>query len=600
MNDRRQTKSTRAGQRRGATYVVVVGAAMVVALMFLASVLSTRIVRRQLQDAQMAYQAELYAQSAIDMALYQIAVNPNKWRADMAKNTWATDQPIGWEDQPISQASYSFTAIDPVDGNLTNSEFDPIEIIGIGKRDRAVQKLRARLNIQLIGYPCMTSALHAGGDLVVNGATLTSDQWIASNNKVIAQSGAQVYADARSKVYPIYDAFSSYHKQTSSDGAWPRAMPPTPDVFDYYLANATPIHLTDLQVVDHDANQMLNWSAEAGLSSWSGDNCTLTIDTTIKKDGVQSLKASARSNYLSGPIQDVTPIIFSGGTYFLQADLYNPHASLTCDARLHLKVESTGEGVRYFSTPVKAIPKGKWGTVSGAVAPTYTGQLIRTSWLATLEHATEPVSNLNFNVDKAVLNDQSYSDGSYVFARKTLSPWLNPFGAGQTNSEGLYLLDCQGQEVFIENSRIVGTLMLVNSGSAQIRRSMNWEPYIFNFPAVLADNDLTIRTDMATLSEQTQRVNFNPASTPYEEVSDADQNDSYPSVIKGLIFADGELTFSGHPVLESIVMSSNDIIVNATGLNVTYRAASYEDAPPGFRGTPILKILPGTIQRKVF
>ncbi len=66
-----------------------------------------------------------------------------------------------------------------------------------------------------------------------------------------------------------------------------------------------------------------------------------------------------------------------------------------------------------------------------------------------------------------------------------ISPASNPYGA-ETNTEGIYVIDCLAQEIRIRDSRIVGTLVLVSPGSAsKVYQSVNWQAAVGNYPALL-------------------------------------------------------------------------------------------------------------------
>jgi len=178
-----------------------------------------------------------------------------------------------------------------------------------------------------------------------------------------------------------------------------------------------------------------------------------------------------------------------------------------------------------------------------------------------------------------------------------LSPSTNPFGT--LNPAGIYLIDCAGTNLRIRNTRIVGTLVLLNTGdTAGLRESVLMEPAVANFPVLLVQGDIEIQTHDSVLDESTQGVNFNPLGTPYQGAEDADQSDTYPSVVKGLVYVSGKLEFpfdsldsyfQGTVVCEEIAVSSDCFF--------EYDSTFLNNPPPGFSSGTVMQVVPGTWTR---
>ena len=74
-----------------------------------------------------------------------------------------------------------------------------------------------------------------------------------------------------------------------------------------------------------------------------------------------------------------------------------------------------------------------------------------------------------------------------------LSATHNPYGSQVTNAQGIYVIDCQGSQVIVSNSRIVATLVFVNATSqVLLQNSINWEPTVSNFPAMMVQGSLSM------------------------------------------------------------------------------------------------------------
>ena len=132
-------------------------------------------------------------------------------------------------------------------------------------------------------------------------------------------------------------------------------------------------------------------------------------------------------------------------------------------------------------------------------------------------------------------------NGIRTIDKQLLSPQTNPYG--DRNPEGIYLIHCGGQRICIKNSRIFGTIVLIAPASnSSIEGSLRWDAAIANYPALLVNGDLEIKTTTTALSEATLALNLNPASSPYQGTTDTDLLDEFPSEINGLIYISGKFS----------------------------------------------------------
>ncbi len=188
--------------------------------------------------------------------------------------------------------------------------------------------------------------------------------------------------------------------------------------------------------------------------------------------------------------------------------------------------------------------------------------------------------------------------GIRTIEKQLLSPKVNPYG--DLNPEGIYLVHCGGQRICIKNSRILGTVVLIAPASnSSIEGSLRWDSAIANYPALLVNGDLEIKSSTAALSESTMAINFNPTSTPFQGTMDADLIDEFPSEINGLVYISGkfnvsqdlyESTFRGVTVCQTMDASSS--------ARFNYRSLIFDRPPPGFaRGNPMV-VSPGSRRRE--
>jgi len=144
--------------------------------------------------------------------------------------------------QPIGNGTFSLSAADPLDNDVTKGDNHPLLLTGTGTKAQSRYATSARLEVGPRTGSCLEVSMISGDDSTVNGAVLTSDQTVSSNAKYNAGGGAIVNADV--------EAFgsiggSTYTKATLQKTV-ARDMPDELHALDYYLAHGTTIQYTDL------------------------------------------------------------------------------------------------------------------------------------------------------------------------------------------------------------------------------------------------------------------------------------------------------------------------------------------------------------------
>jgi len=205
----------------------VLGSAAIVAVIGLAAVTAARVQRRSVEGTADLGEARLYAQSAVDMGLYLISSNAN-WRSAYPSGVWQQDVSLG-------AGKYTLEGVDPADGDLADSPTDPLVLTATGVKGAARHKTAVTLLADPQGYTCLETALHAGLNLVFNGATVTGNQTISSNALVTAS-----LATINANVEAVGTITGGQYNGTNTPGVAPRTMPAA-DAFDYYLSNGTAI-----------------------------------------------------------------------------------------------------------------------------------------------------------------------------------------------------------------------------------------------------------------------------------------------------------------------------------------------------------------------
>lgn len=143
-----------------------------------------------------------------------------------------------------------------------------------------------------------------------------------------------------------------------------------------------------------------------------------------------------------------------------------------------------------------------------------------------------------------------------------LAPGYNPYGS--PSAEGIYEIDCRGNNHSLSNFRVVGTLILIRADKCSFTGAFSLEPGPAGNPVLLVDDKFDIKGSSSTLSEAAIGHNFNPAAVPYQGASDSDQADTYPSRFNGITFVSGKLDISGTNAFEGTLICTNDISISGS------------------------------------
>jgi hypothetical protein len=189
--------------------------------------------------------------------------------------------------------------------------------------------------------------------------------------------------------------------------------------------------------------------------------------------------------------------------------------------------------------------------------------------------------------------------GSRTILGRLFGPQHNPFGA--SNPWGIYVIDCEGQNLSIAGSRVLGTLVLLNTGdSSGVTDVVHMQQLAPNYPALMVQG--SFRFDMAqlltnsrTLSEGS--VNFNPPGAPYLGLTDTDSSDSYPSRIEGIVYVTGEARITDNSDFVGTLLADRVVVQGSQVLTVMHQRYALDYPPPGFSAGPGVRALPGSWRR---
>lgn len=206
---------------------------MLVTVVGISAVLATRVERRTVQDANDLTEARLYAESAIETGMYLIQ-SDSHWRTNRPNGNWQTNISYG-------SGKYTLAGVDPTDGDLTDSQSEPVLFTGTGTVRNATYIVKATANANPIPLDALKKSVAANGDITINllkSFTVTGAP-MATNGKLVnfgTVNGAveTVVAGTVGTVTGLYTA-----------GA-PTLTMPDANLINNYIAVATTIPTGDI------------------------------------------------------------------------------------------------------------------------------------------------------------------------------------------------------------------------------------------------------------------------------------------------------------------------------------------------------------------
>jgi hypothetical protein len=580
MNNKERIRRASKRNRRGSLYLQVVMVSTLVSLMGLTAVAVSRIRRRVYESGAGASQARYYAQSAIRMAFHRIEADPN-WRFTYSSGAWETNT-------SFADGTFSIEGVDPTDGDLSDDPEDPVVITGIGTHGASVHRVEVTISPTRNGLSCLQRAMHASLDVKLGGGTLYCNQLVSSNEQMNGVNSSDFHCDVEAVTGT---SGGTFHGNVNAAGET-RELPAFPDVLDYYQSVGTAINKNDL---DTSYPQVIrNSGFESGTAEWDGNNCAIEIGTGDPYEGTNYLRVIDRASATAGVDQLITNVVAKDKQVTVKAWLRTAGAGNT-RFRFRLEIE-TDLGTSTIDSPsaLKLKATDPWTLLSRRMTPTWTGTLqsikLRIVNDGTADYFADAVTLQQKGNDKCIVG-------------KLLSPNHNPYG--DPNPDGIYLLDMADEKVFINFSRIYGTLVLINPKAGSTfgeGGTMVMEPAKPGLPAIIcSEKELKFKTINVGLVESQWQTNFNPTGAPYDGVTDSDTTDTYTGEIKGLILGEKKIKFEqGYTKVTGSIYSSTDKVEVKNGtLDLTHDTKDYLNPPPGFVGPETIRILLQSAKRPV-
>jgi hypothetical protein len=306
------------------------------------------------------------------------------------------------------------------------------------------------------------------------------------------------------------------------------------------------------------------------LDQYPADPVLLTV-TGIK--GVALQKIAVTLNPTPTAYTCLSTAVTSGGTM----DLKN--STLQASGQILASNAGVTANTATINADVESVT-----TITGG---TYNGQMTPGATARTLPAAASVFDH--YITSGTRIPSAAMVTAGWKISKVLLSPTSNPLGGG-TNTRGIYVIDCLGNNISIDTSRIIGTLVLLNAGAgSNLTGSVKMFAAVTNYPCLMVQGNFALNQSSTLLSETTAGVNFNPPGSAYpypSGTSNATTTDTYPSSLNSLVYISGNATSSG-------TLTTNNLVVggtfSATGtLNLTYSSTYLANPPPGFGSFPML------------
>jgi len=195
-------------------------------------------------------------------------------------------------------------------------------------------------------------------------------------------------------------------------------------------------------------------------------------------------------------------------------------------------------------------------------------------------------------VDDYVSLATTISPAGSTIEKFALGPAANPWGAA--NADGVYYVNTNGGNLTIKGCRIWGTLIVrTNGGTVTIDQAVLMENFRSDYPVLIVDGNLIVKTDNTQLAEADWSANFNPTGCPYQGNDDTDQADPYPNEIVGLVHVTGSFETQQTPMIRGVVVCEGDALFSGSNTTIESDTSIYENPPEGYSNW-IMQIAPGS------
>jgi hypothetical protein len=237
----------------------------------LGALFAIRVQRRSTQITQDMAEARLHAQSAIELGLLFVQTNSN-WRSTWSNGTWISEQSLG-------NGTYSLNGVDPDDGDLADSEYDPLALTGVGACGIARHQTQVTLVPDIMPLEALNTCIHTSGLLKITGGSLIRAIGAPISTNGMLDNDEIIDGDAEANSIDTMKTITG----TLTVPAAQKSMP-DPNVISDYIDKATVVPFTgdiDKQVLTPTYNPWGPTNADGVYFIDTGDTDLLIKSTRI-------------------------------------------------------------------------------------------------------------------------------------------------------------------------------------------------------------------------------------------------------------------------------------------------------------------------------
>ncbi len=154
-------KAGHPARNRGSIYLFVLASSLLITILGLGSLAFVRIQMRSTRLVRESAEARACAVSAIELGRLQIKQNSN-WRTTLPNGLWFDNKVLG-------AGHFTLEGVDPTDGILSDSAYEPLVLTGTGTRGAARHKAQVTLVANVKPLTALNTCLCASDMIKTNG-----------------------------------------------------------------------------------------------------------------------------------------------------------------------------------------------------------------------------------------------------------------------------------------------------------------------------------------------------------------------------------------------------------------------------------------------
>ena len=575
-------------RRIGSLYPIVMGVSAIVTCLAVAGLEMSRVASKANQQLQQQFDARRLAHAGLEY--WQRQYNAQK----------LTNPEEAILVQVDSNSGFYVTA------KLSSAGSDSrgaAQLTSTGWFGNTKQCLTARFEARPTLYEGFRCALRSSEDSIFHlDSTVSANHWSIAREDTWSSS-SKIFMDAMTG--DRFSGSASNYKQRRLDGIpWNMQAASLNPSNSSYPGKAYSNHPDAVTIrPPHGDDQLISnpWFASTVFPWYSKSPSIVSRDTTQGYDSPNSAKVTNRTHWDQGPRIDITNDVVIGATFQIDAWVKGPGRYILM---IYYIYDSPFSEMGLTASPTNVTGTG-WSRLSRTVtlpAPTRPP--------ARIELGIVNNNASDFNFDSVTMYNSSRDSDTVYIQNTVLSDTFNPFSVNNSNpsAAGIYVVDCRGREIEIENCRIRSTLVFINCDEVELKGEIAWEVPNRNYPAIIADAPITDKTTLNglgtnSLREDEIKWNLNPSHTPYNGDSDTDFLDAYPCGIQGAMVSSYEISLGNSSSSRGKIRDLTGPIVAREGIEFTETTKKIDfpsdlilNPPPGFYPsfTP-MRMIPSSI-----